>query len=99
MTRAGVLGLQPGVKLDWRVLADRPVDDDRLRPGREMVGEVVPGVQRRHKRERPLGRIAIGLVIDVVEDQPVQIEREKSSDRRVGDFLGLVPVGREAPGG
>ena len=60
-----------------------------------MLGEVVGRVQRRHERERALGRIALGLVVDVVEDQTVQIEREKAGDRRVGDLLRLLALGRE----
>ena len=60
-----------------------------------MLGEVVGRVQRRHERERALGRVALGLVVDVVEDQTVQIEREKAGDRRVGDVLHLLALGRE----
>ena len=29
----------------------------------------------------------VGLVVDVAEDQTVQIEREKTGDRRSGDVL------------
>jgi len=32
----------------------------------ELLGEVVGRVQRRHERERALGRVALGLVVDVV---------------------------------
>ena len=60
-----------------------------------MLGEVVGRVQRRHERERALGRVALGLVVDVVEDETVQIERKKAGDRRVGDVLHLLALGRE----
>ena len=43
--------------------------------------------------------LRVGLVVDVVEDQSVQAERAKPSDRRVGDLPRALAVGRRAAAG
>jgi hypothetical protein len=58
-----------------------------------VVGKEVGGIQRRHERERPLGRIALALVVDVVEDQAVQPNRAQSRDGRLGDLLRTLAIG------
>ena len=60
-----------------------------------MSGEIVGWVQRRHERKRTLDRISLGFVVDVVEDQPVQSQRTKTSDSHVGDLLCSFTIRRE----
>ena len=60
-----------------------------------MIGEVVGGIQRRHERERALGRVALRLVGDVVEDQAVQTERAQTPGGHGGDLPHLFGFRRQ----
>src|SRR3954452_12206690 len=61
-----------------------------------MVAVVVGGIQRRDERKRALGRIPLGFVGDVVEDQAVEAERAETSDGNVSDLLCPFAIRREA---
>ncbi len=91
----GILRRQPRPKLIGRVLAHRAIHDHRRWPGVEVIGEVVGGIQRRHERERALGRVALRLVGDVVEDQAVQAERAQTRGGHVGDLPHLPGFRRQ----
>ena len=57
--------------------------------------QVVGRVHRRQEGKRPLLGVAVGLVVDVVEDQSVDVEGRQALDREVGDLLGPLRGGRQ----
>jgi hypothetical protein len=66
------------------------------RPTREVVREVVRGVECRREGERPLSRIPRNFVINVVEDQAVEIQRAQAGDGGVGNLLHAFALGGRA---
>jgi hypothetical protein len=69
------------------------VDHDRRAPGLEVPIQIVGWVHRRQEREGPFLGVAVGLVIDVVEDQAVHAEGLQALEGDIGDLLGLLRSG------
>src|SRR5680860_1250116 len=59
-----------------------------------MPGQILRRVHGRQKREGSLLWVSVALVIDVVENQTVKVQRLKALDRHVGDLLALLRGGR-----
>ncbi len=78
--------LQPSPQLRLGVLADAPVDNRRAVPLAEVFRVVGGGVHGRQVWKRPLRRIAVALVVDVVERQTVQVEEVQPCQRGRGDL-------------
>ena len=60
-----------------------------------MPVQIVGRVHRRKERERSFVGVAVGLVVDVVEDQAVDVERFQALEGDISDLLGLLRGGRQ----
>jgi len=84
--------MHPRLQLGFGVLTHRPVDDGRLVPTAQVVGEVVGRIKGGQERKRSLRRIAITLFENVVEDHAVRVQRPQPTQGQFRDPPQVVRV-------
>ena len=91
----GVLGFQPRTQIILPVLADSSIHHDWRGPVRQVLCPEACRVDRGQERKRSLLRVAIALVVDVVEDQTIQTQRSQALLCHIGDLLGPLRSDRD----